>query len=97
MRAEGLCVQTLYSSLSDSQVDDLVRNIVQRHPHAGFRMVEAYLLAEGYRLTQTRVRASLERVDPAGIAVRWSRHRCIHRRVYYAPHPNALPCGTLMH
>ncbi len=35
--------------MSDSQVDDLVRNIVQRHPHAGFRMVQAYLLAEGYR------------------------------------------------
>ncbi len=90
MRGEGISDRRLYSSVSDSQIDNLVSAVVEMHPHAGFRMVHSYLLAQGYRLTQCRVRASLERVDPAGIAVRWSRHRCIHQRMYYAPHPNAL-------
>ena len=53
-------------------------------------MIQAYLITEGLRLPEHRVRASPERVDPTGIAIRWSQHQCIHRRVYYAPHSNAL-------
>ena len=90
MRSEGLCVRRLYTNLSDSQLDISVRSILRRHPHVGYRMKQACLITEGLRLPEHRVRASLERVDPTGIAIRWSQHRCIHRRVNYAPHPNVL-------
>ena len=36
------------------------------------------------------VRASLERVDPVGVAGPWSQHRCVLRRVYSVPYPNAV-------
>ena len=36
------------------------------------------------------MRASLERVDPVGIAGRWSQHQCVHRRVCTVPYPNTL-------
>ena len=39
---------------------------------------------------QLQVRASLERVDPVGVAGRWSQHRCVLRRVYSVPYPNAV-------
>ena len=90
MARQGISVRRLYSTVSDSHLDDLVRSIVRIHPHAGYRMVQAYLFAEGYRLSEKAVRSSLERIDPIGMAQRWCRHRCINRRVYYAPHPNAV-------
>ena len=36
------------------------------------------------------MRASLRRFDPAGILRRMNHHRCINRRMYSVPHPNAL-------
>lgn len=90
MRSEGISVTSLYSVLSDSQVDSMISKIVQQHPHAGYRMVRAYLMNRGHRLTEKRVRQSLGRIDPRGVALRWCKHHCINRRMYYVPHPNAL-------
>lgn len=53
-------------------------------------MVQAYLSAQGHRITERAVRNSLARVSPAGMSQRWCRHRCINKRVYFSPHPNAL-------
>ena len=90
MRSEGIRIRGLYSFVSDVQLDGLVSTVVQNHPYSGYRMVQAFLSMEGYRLPEGRVRSSLERIDSIGMAVRWSRHRCIRRRIFYAPHPNSL-------
>jgi len=83
-------VRERYSQLSTAQVDTVVRNVVHAHPHAGIRMVRSYLMADDIRLTEQATRESLNRVNPTGIARRWSRNRCTQRRVYSVPHPNAL-------
>ncbi len=90
MSAHGMCVRDRYSQLSAAQVDSLVRDIVHSHPHSGYRLVQSYVNTQGVRLTERVVRESLNRVDPVGVAVRWSHQRCIPRRVYSVPHPNAL-------
>lgn len=65
-------------------------SIVQEHPNAGYRMIQAYLCTQGVRVQEARVRSSLRRVDPSGILRRWCHHHCIHWRVYSVPHPNAV-------
>ena len=35
-------------------------------------MMEGHLLSRGFRLPQVRIRESLHRVDPGGIAARWA-------------------------
>lgn len=90
MKDFGLSIASQYSVLSDALLDSEVRSILSMHPSAGYRMMTGFLYARGLRIQQRRVRASLDRVDPIGVADRWSRNRAINRRVYFVPHPNAL-------
>ena len=85
-----LSVRNLYTRISGSHLDRLVQIITRQYPSYGYRMVQAHLRSSGVRVQESRVRASLERVDPVGIAGRWSQHQCVHRRVYTVPYPNAL-------
>ena len=86
----GLSIASQYGVLSDALLDSEVRSILSMHPNAGYRMMTGFLYAKGLRIQQRRVRASLDRVDPVGVADRWSRNRAINRRAYFVPHPNAL-------
>ena len=85
-----ISIRTRYSRISDRRLDSEVRDICDHRPHAGYRMVSAYLRACGFRVQEARVRESLERVDGVGVAVRWSQNRIIHRLVY------DVHSGTLM-
>ena len=51
-------------------------------------MLAGYLCSEGIRVPRSRLRASLHRVDPSGVADR--RSCTIRRRVYSVPHPNYI-------
>ena len=90
MSTTGVRIRQLYTRISDAALDQLVRARVRQHPNAGYRLMQAYLCTQNIRVQECRVRASLRRVDPSGVMRRWSRHRCIHRRQYSVPHPNAL-------
>ncbi len=90
MSVHGMCVRDRYSQLSAAQVDSLVGDIVHGHPHSGYRLVQSYVNTPGVKLTERVVRESLSRVDPIGVAVRCSHQRCIPRRVYSVPYPNAV-------
>ena len=90
MSGSGISVRQLYTQVSDSTLDQLVRSLVRQHPNVGYRLMQAYLCSQGVRVQEYRVRAALRRVDPSGVMRRWSRHRCIHRRQYSVPHPNAI-------
>lgn len=82
MEEYGLYVRAQYSGMSDFMLDDEVRSILFMHPNVGYRMMTAFLYARGFRVQQNRVRASLDRVDPVGVAARLSRNRAINRRMY---------------
>ena len=90
MCATQLSIRQLYTSISDTALDRLVRARVREHPNAGYRLMRAYLCTQGVRVQECRVRSSLRRVDPSGVGRRWSHHRCIHRRRYSVPHPIAV-------
>uniref|UniRef100_A0A3B1IFY0 Integrase core domain-containing protein n=1 Tax=Astyanax mexicanus TaxID=7994 RepID=A0A3B1IFY0_ASTMX len=87
MREYNISVSNMYSTLSDDELDTAVRNIKSRFPHAGYRTVKGCLQSEGHRVQWTRVRASMHRVDTAGILSRLSSMGCVVRRKYSVPGP----------
>lgn len=87
-----LSVRTLYSTLSNEELDQCVREIISRQPHSGYRMMRALLENRGLRVQYERVRASMHRVDTSGVISRTLNLGCINRRTYSVPGPH-----TLMH
>ena len=52
------------------------------------QMMRSYLHADEIVLPRRRVRETLNRIDPAAAAQRWS--QTVARRTYYVPFPNSL-------
>lgn len=61
-------------------------DIKKNHPAAGEVITSGHLRSRGLYIQRSRIRASLRRVDAAGVEDR--RLQTIQRRVYYAPSPN---------
>ena len=94
MHEYGISVSDMYSALYDADLDTVVRNIKSRFPHAGYRTVKGCLQAEGHRVQWTRVKASVHRVDTAGILSRFF-HQCsnISKVENIGVHLLTLVCG----
>ena len=77
-----------YTSISDSELDGLIRRVKEQHPNNGEIMIGRYLMAEGICVPRSRLRASIHRVDPVGIE---ERRKCaVRRRIYTVPYPNYI-------
>lgn len=70
-------VHNHHAWISDGSLDRLTQMITRQHPNYGYHMVQAHLRSSGVQVPESRVRASLERVDPVGVAGGWSQHRCV--------------------
>ena len=90
MQEHNLSVRKCYSDISDDVLDQKVRSIKARMPHAGYRLVKGSLQAMGHRISWRRVKMSLQRVDGAGIIARMVQLSCIARRTYSVPAPLSL-------
>ncbi|XP_039530305.1 uncharacterized protein LOC120480945 isoform X1 [Pimephales promelas] len=86
----NITVRGLYSTLSDAELDNLVGEIKESMPHAGYRLVKGSLQARGHRVQWERVKASMHRVDTMGILSRLNMLGCVVRRKYSVPGPKAL-------
>ena len=78
----------MYSTIDDRQLDQLVTEATAQHPAIGIRMVKGYMRGKGYRIQWKRVRESLLRTDPVGLA-----ERCritTRRRKYNVRYPLSL-------
>ena len=77
------------SQQTDDQLDDLARQIKKMEfPNAGYRRVDSQLRCQGIKVSQSRVREAIQRVDPEGVAQRWLvlKPRC----TYNVPGPLCL-------
>lgn len=90
MQKHNLSVRGCYSDIPDDVLDQRVRSVKARMPHAGYRLVKGSLKAMGYRISWGRIRRSLQRVDGAGIIARMVQLSCIARRTYSVPAPLSL-------
>lgn len=77
-----------WTALSDSQLEDAVKEVRSITPNIGQRRLLGALRARGFRIQRWRVRYCLRRKDPLGTALRWSTP--VYRRKYSVPTPNAL-------
>ena len=88
MSAFGLSIRAQYSDISDSDLDQIVREVQQQFPTCGNRQMQGHLLARGYRIQQICIRESQRRIDPDGAIVR--RLHVLNRREYSVPAPRSL-------
>lgn len=84
----SLIFQERLTPLRDDELDNEVRTVSSRYASFGYRMVWAELQSKGVNVIRKRVRESMHRVDPWGLAQRFSVF--IPRRKYSVPGPNAL-------
>ena len=84
MRVEG----REFSSLSDAELDAIVRNIRAVTPEARLLMVQGGLRQQGLMVERVRVLHSLRRVDPVTSTLR--KARIIIGRSYNVSSPNSL-------
>ena len=80
-----------YSTISDTDLDDLVREIkIQENPNIGEVMLMAALKVRNVWVQRTRMRASIHRIDPhttelrrrdskESVLSRWSKQLMAHR------------------
>uniref|UniRef100_A0A8P4GUA6 Integrase core domain-containing protein n=1 Tax=Dicentrarchus labrax TaxID=13489 RepID=A0A8P4GUA6_DICLA len=90
MKEHGLSVRGCYSKISDDELAHAVRSIKSRMPYAGYRLVKGELLARGYRVPWHKVKATMQRVDGAGILARMIQVGFVARRTYCVPAPLSL-------
>ena len=88
MRELQLHTSQLFSPLTEEELDRVVNEIKHLHPKCSYRMMIGHLWSRGLRVQQSRVQASLRRVDPEGTVVRWM--AAVHRRKYCVRGPNSL-------
>ncbi|TDG99281.1 hypothetical protein EPR50_G00209340 [Perca flavescens] len=79
-----------YSAIDDDELDNVVRQIKDEMPTAGYRMVKGRLRSNGINVQWRRVAASLHRVDSVGILSRLAGLGCIIRRTYSVRGPLSL-------
>ena len=77
-----------FSTITEQELDNQVRDIKTFHPNCGSKNLAGYLAVRNIKVPRERLRQSLQRVDPVGVSVR--RCRAIHRRVYSVSRPQAL-------
>ena len=88
LNSAGLSLRRAYTIISDAELDMNVSEINHQYPRHGYRHVDGHLQYRGIRVPRRRVRESLARVDPEGIALRWA--YTVQRRTYNVSGPNAL-------
>ena len=77
-----------FSDVSNDDLDECVREILEVTPSAGRRLVEGGLRQRGLRIQRYRIQESIRRVDPVVSTLRAAQQ--IIRGVYSVPSPNAL-------
>ena len=79
-----------YTTKTDEELKELIRQINNDFPNSGIREVVAHLKRQNPPVLLQRIRCQqlLSEVDPVGSAVRWA--QTIKRRQYSVPTPNSL-------
>lgn len=78
----------IFSEISDSEIDEFMKFILQVSPNSGERMIIGWFRGRGIRIQRWRIRESISRVDPLSRDLR--RRTVTIRRIYSVPTPNSL-------
>ncbi|KAI7808213.1 hypothetical protein IRJ41_025651 [Triplophysa rosa] len=90
MKEYDLSVRETYSTITDTELDNVISAIKSQMPNAGYRMVQGHLVSMGLRVQWRRMMASMHRVDAVGIFARITQLGCVVRRSYSVRGPLSL-------
>ena len=90
LQDNGMSVHSTYKKLTDEDLDNIVKNILQEFPNSGYKCMRGHLLSRGYKIQKIRVRESMRRCDPEGTVVRALQICVTHRRSYNVRAPLSL-------
>ena len=79
---------SLYTQISDSDLDGVMTTLVRRFPNNGTSMMWGHLRSLNITVTRARVQDSLLRVSASSVRLR--QRMAVRRRVYSVPPPNCL-------
>ena len=88
MEEYGVSIDSKYTEISDGDLDRQISLIKTQHPHDGERLLIAHLSSRRIIVPRTRIRASINGVDPESTALR--RRITVPCRVYHVDGPNCL-------
>jgi Fe2+ transport system protein FeoA len=88
LREFGMSMGTKFCVISDEDLDDIIRSIMQQYPECGQKMMQGHLKERGIVVQQTRVRESMRRTDPSGTRQRLK--TAVRRRQYNVGFPMEL-------
>jgi AraC-like DNA-binding protein len=88
LREFNLSAAPRYADLSNNDLDNLVSEVQTEFPNAGYRRIDGQLRQRGILVQQHRLRESVQRTDPDGVALRW--FDAIKRRTYSVAGPLCL-------
>ena len=88
LREFGMSMGTKFCVISDEDLDNIIRSIMQQYPECGQKMMQGHLKERGIVVQQTRVRESMRRTDPAGTKQRLK--IAVRRRQYNVGFPMEL-------
>jgi hypothetical protein len=86
MKEEGL--RPSYSTISDEQLEDIVRAFKIERPESGYRYLVGHLRNRGFRIQRRRVIKALRCVD--GLGRRLRIRKALQRRKYHVRRPNVM-------
>ena len=85
----GLSISSKYAILTQQELDNVVKEILEQFPKTGYKRMIGYLMIGGIRVQEKKVQKAMRRVDPDGVIERSISLTIIHRRTYCVPSPLA--------
>ena len=79
-----------FSEITDTELDEIVGDIVVDFPNCGIRRMKGFLQGKGLKIQWSRIRSSMWRVDPTGLLLRKTQLNTVQRRRYSVPGTLAL-------
>lgn len=77
-----------FSDLSQTDLDEVVRDTKKEHPHCGEVMLQGLLIHKGIKVPRKKLRTAIHHVDHTNTVQR--RSSTISRRIYTSPCPNSV-------
>ena len=67
LKVPNILIRATLTDIFDADLDGVLRNIQADFPNAGYRRMQCQLNLRGIKVSQSRVRESMQRTDPDGI------------------------------
>ena len=90
MRKFNLSVLDTYSNIGNEELSHKIKQLISKHPNSGYRRMHSLLMSEGIKVSKSRIRVTMQKVDPEGVLTRAMQLTTVCRRQFKVPGPLAL-------